>query len=230
MIFQCLECPIILSDFDLIFYNIFENIYKAIWVKKSISTGVERHRDLHLPGVDAAPGVAGAAAGAAGCAGARSHHGAVGGAAGRHARPLGPAVAGGRGARRPPRPQLAARRAELCASNVGAARRRPRGHQSDLPAALLLHLRGRAQHAAAAQGPLPLVQGHADPLQHQPPGAVAARPPRHREERRRHPPARHPGLTAAAGAQDRERRRRRLRDVRQTLSLPGTIFVTFVLL
>lgn len=68
---------------------------------------------------------------------------------------------------------------------------------------------------------MPLVQGHADPLQPKPPGAVDARHAAARGGRHGHAGAHHPGGAAAAGAQDGRRRELHLRHVRQAVRLAG---------
>ena len=52
--------------------------------------------------------------------------------------------------------------AEHVPGRAEGARRRPGAHQAGLPPALLLDLRALAQHAAAEEGAVPLVEGHAD--------------------------------------------------------------------
>ncbi len=81
--------------------------------------------------------------------------------------------------------------------------------------ALLLHRGEHIQQPDPAKGNVQLVQGHRDPLQHEPPGAVDPRQQAAGLGRHRNAGAGDPGQPAAAGAQDRRRHQEHLRHVQQ---------------
>lgn len=78
-----------------------------------------------------------------------------------------------------------------------------------------------SEQPAAPQGPLPLDEGHADPLQPEPPGAVDARPAHAGDGRPGAAAAGDPGGAAVAGSQDGGGCADRLRHVRQAVHVPG---------